>query len=113
MEKIITREELKRKIDGQQDFVLIDALGAPYYRHSHLPGAINLPLEFVDEASEILPDKDVEIIVYCMDTECPASEEAAQELETMGYVNVRDYVEGKQGWVEAGLPTEGQGHQHR
>jgi len=28
----------------------------------------------------------------------------------MGYTNVIDYAEGKQGWVEAGLPLEG--HQH-
>jgi hypothetical protein len=25
----------------------------------------------------------------------------------MGYINVRDYAEGKQGWIEAGLPIEG------
>ncbi len=24
----------------------------------------------------------------------------------MGYTNVRDYAEGEQGWVEAGLPLE-------
>ena len=28
----------------------------------------------------------------------------------MGYTNVRDYSEGKQGWVEAGLPVEGKHH---
>jgi len=25
----------------------------------------------------------------------------------MGYTNVRDYAEGKRGWMGAGLPTEG------
>jgi rhodanese-related sulfurtransferase len=28
----------------------------------------------------------------------------------MGYTNIRDYAEGKQGWMEAGLPTEGHAH---
>jgi len=28
----------------------------------------------------------------------------------MGYTNVRDYAEGKQGWIDAGLPVEGQHH---
>jgi len=28
----------------------------------------------------------------------------------MGYTNVKDYAEGKQGWIEAGLPVEGQHH---
>jgi len=26
----------------------------------------------------------------------------------MGYINVRDYAGGKQDWIEAGLPIEGQ-----
>ncbi len=29
----------------------------------------------------------------------------------MGYTNVRDYVEGKQGWIAAGLPAEGEHHE--
>jgi hypothetical protein len=32
-------------------------------------------------------------------------------LEALGYLNVRDYEEGKQGWIEAGLPVESD-HQH-
>jgi hypothetical protein len=32
----------------------------------------------------------------------------------MGYTNIRDYSEGKQGWIEAGLPTEGHNnHNHK
>jgi hypothetical protein len=29
----------------------------------------------------------------------------------MGYTNVRDYAEGKQDWIDAGLPTESE-HDH-
>jgi hypothetical protein len=29
----------------------------------------------------------------------------------MGYTNVRDYAEGKQDWIDAGLPTESK-HRH-
>jgi rhodanese-related sulfurtransferase len=29
----------------------------------------------------------------------------------MGYENVRDYEGGKEDWVEAGLPTEGESRQ--
>ena len=45
----ITREELKAKMDRGEKFVLVDALSAKHYDSSHLPGAINLPYEFVDE----------------------------------------------------------------
>ncbi len=28
----------------------------------------------------------------------------------MGYTNIRDYAEGKKGWIDAGLPTESDHH---
>ena len=69
MVKTISREELKDKMDrGGDDVVLVDTLSEKYYRHSHLPGAINLPVDQVGErAPELLPDKDTEIVVYCLD----------------------------------------------
>ena len=57
----ITREELKAKMDRGEKFVLVDALSAKHYASSHLPGAVNLPYEFVDEAETVLPDKDADI----------------------------------------------------
>ena len=63
----ISREELKGKIDRGDEFVLVDTLDEQFYRHSHLPGAINIPLDEIERAEEALPDKDTEIVVYCMD----------------------------------------------
>ena len=103
----ITREELKAKMDRGEEFVLVDALSAKHYESSHLPGAVNLPYEFVDEAETVLPDKDAEIVVYCMNLDCEASTEEARELEEMGYRNVLHYAEGKQDWIRAGFPVEG------
>lgn len=104
----ISREELKQKLDREEDLVLVDALAEMYFRHSHLPGAINVPVDEIrDRAPDLLPDKDAEIVVYCMDRPCEASKRAAAELATMGYENVRDYVGGKKDWIEAGFPAEG------
>ncbi|MGB3633381.1 MAG: rhodanese-like domain-containing protein [Rubrobacteraceae bacterium] len=102
----IEREELKEKIERGDDFVLVDALGQQHYERSHLPGAINLPYEFVDDAEQVLSDKGAEIVVYCMNVNCAASGEEARELEEMGYTNVRHYAQGKQDWIQAGLPVE-------
>jgi hypothetical protein len=63
----ISREELKEKMDRGDEFFLVDTLEEPYYRHSHLPGAINIPLEEIERAKEVIPDKGTEIVVYCMD----------------------------------------------
>ena len=103
----ITREQLKAKMDRGDDFVLVEALSQKHYANSHLPGAINLPYEFVDEAEKVLPDKTAEIVVYCMNPGCLASREEARELEEMGYQRVLHYAAGKQDWIRAGLPVEG------
>ena len=63
----ISREELKEKMDRGEEFVLLDVLEEPYYRHSHLPGAINLPVDEIERAPEMVTDKGAEIVVYCMD----------------------------------------------
>ena len=103
----ITRDELKAKMDRGDDFTLVEALSQKHYQSSHLPGAINLPYEFVDEAEKVLPDKRAEIVVYCMNPDCVASAEEARELEEMGYERVLHYAAGKQDWIKAGLPVEG------
>ena len=45
-------------------------------------------------------------MVYCKNTECPASEKAASRLDELGYRSVFDYEAGKVDWKEAGLPVE-------
>lgn len=35
-----------------------------------------------------------------------ASENGARDLAANGYTNIRDYTEGKQDWIAAGLPIE-------
>ena len=64
----IGRDELLAKIDGGDPFVLLEVLAPPYYRHSHLPGALNLPPGKVAEMTpDLLPDKEAEIVLYCWD----------------------------------------------
>ena len=66
MIKTISRDELKQKIDRNDDFVLVETLPKMTYEHAHLPGAINLPSDQVNVlASKLLPDKNAEIVVYC------------------------------------------------
>ena len=62
----ISRDELKTKIERQDEFLLVETLPATAYHHAHLPGAINLPPDQVKQlASTLLPDKAAEIVVYC------------------------------------------------
>jgi len=106
----ISRDELQRKVEAGDRFVLVDALAPMSFARSHLPGAINLPLEWVDDRGpRKIPDLDLEVVVYCVDVDCDSSVLVAERLIELGYRNVRHYPGGKREWVEAGLPLEGGG----
>ena len=64
----IGRDELRAKMDRGDPFILLEVLDPQYYRHSHLPGALNFPPGKVAElAPDLLPDKEAEIVLYCWD----------------------------------------------
>jgi len=66
MSAILTRDELKAKMDHGDDFKLVEALAEDAYKDWHLPGAINIPASKVRElAPTMLPDKNADIVVYC------------------------------------------------
>jgi len=104
----IGRGRLWRKIGSGDELVIVDALSPISYAASHLPGAINIPPQSVDElADRRIPDRDTEIVVYCANPGCESSVEVATRLIELGYRNVRHYAGGKEEWREAGLPLEG------
>jgi rhodanese-related sulfurtransferase len=104
----IGRAELWEAIERGDELVVVDALAPMSYAHSHLPGAINLIPERVDdEAARRIPDHDAEVVVYCANESCESSVEVAERLLALGYTRVRHYAGGKAEWTEAGLPLDG------
>jgi rhodanese-related sulfurtransferase len=100
----ITRDELLARLG---EVTPVEALSARHFEDMHLPGAVNLPASQVDAlAAERLPDKHAPLVVYCSNAACRNSGYVARRLTELGYTNVSTYPEGKQGWYEAGLPTE-------
>jgi rhodanese-related sulfurtransferase len=64
--KTITKEELKQKIDRGDRFYLVETLEESKFAEAHLPGALNLPPDKLQElAPAILPDTAAEVVVYC------------------------------------------------
>jgi rhodanese-related sulfurtransferase len=62
----IGRDELKQKLNHPKKLILVEALPSESYERAHLPGALNLPPEQVRTlATELMPRKDFEVIVYC------------------------------------------------
>ena len=106
----ISRDELREKIAAGNELVLVDALAPMSYARSHLPGAINLTPEWLDDrARRRIPDPTTEVVVYCAGSTCDSSVLVGRRLLELGYTNVRHYVGGKADWTEAGLPLEGGG----
>ena len=106
MTNLISRTDLKKKIDARQ-VTVVEALPPKYFNDKHLPGALNLPHDQVAAlAPRLLPNKAAEIVVYCANAACQNSAMAGQALRDLGYSNVREYKEGKQDWVEAGFAVE-------
>ncbi len=97
----IDREELKAKLDRGDDFVLIMAHSRTAFETAHIPGSINFfPLE--DTIEDLPADKDLEIVVYCTDPACAASQMTYHGMVANGYTNVRRYAGGLADWSAAG-----------
>ncbi len=106
MTSTISRDELKTGLETGS-ITAVDALPESYYIQQHLPGALNLIADDVeDHAMELLPDKNAQIVTYCSNPACQNSTQVAGKLERLGYINVRKYAGGIQDWTEAGLPTQ-------
>lgn len=105
MHTTITRSDVITKL--REGAVAVEALPNSHYTAGHLPGAINLPHDQVDElAPQLLPDLDAEVIVYCSNADCPNSAVAARRLVELGYRHVHQYEAGKDDWVAGGLELE-------
>ena len=103
--KLISREDLKRKLDEGEDLHLVCALAEWAYRAMHIPGSIHV--DGPGKAAELL-DKDDQIVVYCTNVNCVASQLLYRRLVEDGYTDVRRYPGGLEDWEEAGYALVGE-----
>jgi rhodanese-related sulfurtransferase len=65
MEGIIFRDALKTELDRKQ-VTVVETLASERYFEAHIPGALNIPPEQINElAPQLLPHKDAEFITHC------------------------------------------------
>jgi rhodanese-related sulfurtransferase len=102
--KLIPREELKDKLDRNEDIKLVFVLGDGQFRAQHIPGSLNI--HQLGDAVETL-NLDDEIVVYCANEICRASIYAYYYLVSRGYKYVRRYAGGLSDWASVGYPLEG------
>ena len=86
----ITPEDAKKIMDSGKEYIILDTREQDEYNQGHIKGAILIPYtEIENKASDMLPDKDKLILVYCRSGR--RSKIAAESLSKLGYTNVKEF----------------------
>ena len=96
--------DVKRRVDGGEQFLLIDVREDNEWANGHLPGAVHMGRGIIERDIEAaIPDTNTKMILYCGGGFRSAL--VADNLQKMGYTNVESMDGGWKGWIAAGLPT--------
>jgi rhodanese-related sulfurtransferase len=94
-------DEVKKRMDRRDKFILVDVREESEYAKDHLPGAIHLGKGVIERDIEArVPELNAEMILYCGGGFRSAL--AADNLQKMGYTNVISMDGGIRGWREKG-----------
>ena len=97
--------DVKAMLDRGEPFHLVDVREDSEWASGHLPGAQHLCKGIIERDIETaIPDHAAPIVLYCGGGFRSAL--AADNVQKMGYTNVRSMDGGWRGWTEAGLPVE-------
>jgi phage shock protein E len=77
--------EAKVKPEKAGGPIYIDVRTPAEWASGHLPGAIHLPLDRIDEVAQVVEDKSAEVVLYCASG--GRSGRAAKRLGALGYTN--------------------------
>lgn len=97
-------EDVKRRMDAGEKFLLVDVREDNEWANGHLPGAVHMGRGIIERDIEgAVPDTGAKMILYCGGGFRSAL--VADNLQKMGYTNVESMDGGWKGWLAAGLPT--------
>ena len=85
----LSPEEAKARMEANPDLILLDVRTQEEYDDGHIPGAVCLPSDMIEEGMPFSFDKDAEILLYCRSGR--RSAEAASKLRSMGFTKVFDF----------------------
>lgn len=101
----VPREELLQRV--KDDLVtVLDVRPAEEYAAGHVPGAINVPLNELEDYLDKL-HTDQEIVAYCRGPHCVLAFDAVAKAREKGH-RARRLEDGFPEWKTAGLPVEHQ-----
>ncbi len=96
---------VKRRMESDEEFLLVDVREDNEWAKGHLPGAVHMGRGVIErDIEKQVPENATKIILYCGGGFRSAL--VADNLQKMGYTNVESMDGGWRGWTEAGLPVE-------
>ncbi len=103
--KQVSLDEMKRRLDANEEYLFVDVREKDETRHGYVPGAVLLPRGFLEmQAESKLPNKRAKLVVYCAGGIRSAF--AARVLQDMGYENVESANPGFVRWKDMAYPIE-------
>jgi rhodanese-related sulfurtransferase/DNA-binding MarR family transcriptional regulator len=102
LEPVPANELLDRARHGL--VTVIDVRPPEEYAQGHISGALNIPLDRLEQRLQLLP-RDREVVAYCRGPWCVLSYEAVARLRRAG-IEARRLEDGLPEWRRAGLPVE-------
>jgi rhodanese-related sulfurtransferase len=102
----ITRDELLERVN-RGDVVVLDVRPEVEYAAGHIPGAVNIPPDRLDDLLQHLP-ADQDIVAYCRGPYCAFADDAVRHLIRRGH-RARRLQDGFPEWRRHNGPVERQG----
>ena len=86
----VSMDDIVKIMDENKDYVIIDVRTPDEYKEGHIPNAINIPNETINETVyNKLKDKNQLILIYCRSGS--RSRQAAYKMQKLGYTNLVDF----------------------
>ena len=99
----ITIEELKNKMDANEDLLILDVQTRANNSQASIPTTTSIPLEELSDRTNELP-KNQEIIVIDSGQDCDSCQRGAEILIDSGFSDIKKLDGGVTAWADAGYP---------
>ena len=86
----VSMDDIVKIMNENKNYVIVDVRTPDEYKEGHIPNAINIPNETINETVyNKLKDKNQLILIYCRSGS--RSRQAAYKMQKLGYTNLVDF----------------------
>lgn len=104
MSKSVDVATIRTQVDSNSAPLLVDVRTPTEFESSHIPGAVNLPLNQLNQhASRVARDASEQVVLICQSG--PRAEQAQNRLAAAGLADTVVMTGGMNAWASADAPT--------